>query len=382
MNDFHSKNFLSLLRNAISAITFLICFQISFAQNPEQPAVPHDSVKTDDVNYLASPVLSYSPETRLGIGVAGLIHFRLQHHQPEIQNKVSNVTGRFVYTLNKQIISSVTSDLYLHNNADYFNFDFTFYRYPNTFWGIGNNTFDEDAEEYNSRYFILKGNYQRRIFKTIYAGAQWKVKQFKLLEAEENGLLDSGNYLGSEGGFSNGIGLILKFDNRDNDYSTTKGGAFVYSWLNYSDFLGSDYSFNEHRFDLKYFFEVATNHVIAAQVIYRIHDGEVPFHQLAGFGGGYMMRGYYDGRFRDHYSLAAQTEYRFPIWKRLGAAAFISTASVADEMNHFQISEFKIAGGAGLRYKIFKAQDVRLRLDLAVTQDGDFVWYAFFSEAF
>ena len=101
-------------------------------------------------------------------------------------------------------------------------------------------------------------------------------------------------------------------------------------------------------------------------------------------GGENIMRGYYLGRFRDKNMLAAQVEYRilpFSFSNRFGAAAFLSTATVAPSMKTILSSSFKIAGGVGARYLIFKSKDIFVRIDVAFTREGS-GYYFYIGEAF
>jgi hypothetical protein len=105
---------------------------------------------------------------------------------------------------------------------------------------------------------------------------------------------------------------------------------------------------------------------------------------MAMIGGESMMRGYYLGRFRDKNFLTSQAEYRFLPFgfsKRLGAAAFLSTATVAPSAKSLFSSSFKMAGGVGARYLIFKSKDIFVRFDLGFTPEGN-GYYFYIGEAF
>jgi hypothetical protein len=65
----------------------------------------------------------------------------------------------------------------------------------------------------------------------------------------------------------------------------------------------------------------------------------------------------------------------------LGAAAFISTATVAPSAKSLFSSSFKMAGGVGARYLIFKSKDIFVRFDLGFTREGN-GYYFYIGEAF
>ena len=77
------------------------------------------------------------------------------------------------------------------------------------------------------------------------------------------------------------------------------------------------------------------------------------------------MRGYYEGRYRDRQYLAGQAEYRFPLWWRIGGAAFAGMGDVAPDLGSFTFSSLKPSYGLGLRFMINKEEKVNIRLDYA-----------------
>ena len=96
------------------------------------------------------------------------------------------------------------------------------------------------------------------------------------------------------------------------------------------------------------------------------------------------MRGYYLGRFRDRNLLAGQIEYRmlpFSFAKRWGATVFAGTGLVYNSLPTSRGDHLLLAGGAGLRFLLFRKKDVWIRLDLAFTKEGQGV-YIYIGEAF
>jgi outer membrane protein assembly factor BamA len=157
------------------------------------------------------------------------------------------------------------------------------------------------------------------------------------------------------------------------------------AFLNYSASLGSTNSFRSTQLDFRYFRKgIYKGDVLALQGSALLNKGEVPFNQMAMMGGESMMRGYYLGRFRDKNILATQAEYRFlpfAFSNRIGAAAFVSSATVAPTAKNLLSSTFKMAGGIGARYLIFKSKDIFVRFDLAFTREGN-GYYFYIGEAF
>jgi hypothetical protein len=88
------------------------------------------------------------------------------------------------------------------------------------------------------------------------------------------------------------------------------------------DHLGSDFDYDDYLLDVRRYVPVGAGQVLAFQARGRIMTGEPPFYRLPTIGGIGMMRGLFDGRFRDKTAAAVQAEYRFPIWKIVGGVVF------------------------------------------------------------
>jgi outer membrane translocation and assembly module TamA len=179
------------------------------------------------------------------------------------------------------------------------------------------------------------------------------------------------------------MGLV--YDNRKNVMNVREGLFAELAFLSYSPSLGSTNSFRSTQFDLRYFRKgINPGDVLALQGSALLNKGDAPFNQMAMMGGESMMRGYYLGRFRDKNMLATQAEYRFLPFvfsKRWGAAAFVSGATVAPTAKNLLSSQFKMAGGIGARYLIFKSKDIFVRFDVAFTREGN-GYYFYIGEAF
>jgi outer membrane protein assembly factor BamA len=114
--------------------------------------------------------------------------------------------------------------------------------------------------------------------------------------------------------------------------------------------------------------------------------GDVPLNQLPQLGGSNLMRGYYQGRFRDIHYLASQIEYRFlplPLGfsKRIGASVFASTGTVFSNAEKLVLQNFRGAAGGGLKFLLFPKKDIFVRFDYAMTSEGS-GFYFFIREAF
>jgi hypothetical protein len=61
--------------------------------------------------------------------------------------------------------------------------------------------------------------------------------------------------------------------------------------------------------------------------------------------------------------LAAQIEYRTPLWGRFGAVAFAGAGNVKPELDQFTIGDLDYSVGLGLRFLLDRRENLNLRFD-------------------
>jgi outer membrane translocation and assembly module TamA len=113
----------------------------------------------------------------------------------------------------------------------------------------------------------------------------------------------------------------------------------------------------------------------------KIKEGEVPFTQLSYLGGGNIMRGFYAGRYRDNDLVAAQAEYRRPIWRNWGIVLFAGVGKVGKSLDDLHVKDMQHSLGFGFRRTISKQQKINLRMDVGYG-NGQCNFYINIGEAF
>lgn len=127
--------------------------------------------------------------------------------------------------------------------------------------------------------------------------------------------------------------------------------------------IGSDYNFGRFNFDFREYSSLGTSHILAFQAFGTFTSGTAPFHKLATLGGQNLMRGYYEGRYRDNDYLAAQAEYRTALIWRIGAVAFVGAGEVAHTLSGFTLEDVKPSYGLGLRFNFSPTERLNIRMD-------------------
>jgi outer membrane protein assembly factor BamA len=326
-----------------------------------------DSLKSSEKNQKkysigAYPVIFYTDETRLAGGAAAQVVHRARS---ERYSSSLGIIG--FYTQNKQYNFGAAPEIYLKEGIYKFSGTISYSYFPDKFYGIGNNTSKENAEDYTSRLFSTKSSLQKRVYSNLYFGVQYVFAHTKLTETEEGKLLDSGTIRGSEGGSLSGTGINLAWDSRDNNLYPTSGSYHQFSAASSGSALGSDFTYNSYLLDLRHYRSIFSKHILAFQGVIEINTGSPPFQVLNQLG--FYLRGYAQNRFQDKVLVALQSEYRLPLFWRLGLVGFAGCGQVAREFDEISLKELKPSAGLGIRFTLIPEQKVNLRIDIGMGKD-------------
>jgi len=361
--------------------------------------------KDKRIGAVVLPIIFYMPETRLGFGGGGLLTYRAKNSPEEA--RPSSLYFEAYFTQNKQWGIELKPEIYLKNEDYIINTRFKMSKFPNKYWGVGNDTpaleegfkefwgiengnpeqdeelNDENYLNYTPKMFNFDLSVQKRILKEerLYAGIQFKYENLDILEVAPLGLLVSGEVPGSNGGKLASLGFILNWDKRDNIFFPRSGNYFQLTANFNSPTFGSDFKFTTVKFDLRKYFPVFKSNVFAVRGILQSVSGEPTFRHMSEIGGDMIMRGYYSGRYRDMSMMVIQTELRIKIWKLFGAVVFASVADVAEKIGELSLGNLKYAVGVGLRILVVPKEGTNIRLDYGFGK-GTSGFYILANEAF
>ena len=338
-----------------------------------------DTIEQSRNAFAYFPIIFYTPETKMAGGAAVSYYYR--ESESEITSRPSTIMPVMIYTQKKQIISELYTDLYWKDEIYHLTGHISYSKFPDKFYGIGNNTSEDDEENYTPRSTRLFMNLQKKVHSGFNLGIQYEFEHNKIIEVEENGLLAKGDICGSEGGTASGSGILLSWDTRNNIFYPSSGSFYQSSASLFSSALGSDYNFTRYNIDFRQYFTLLSSHILAFQAYMNFITGDTPFQMLSLFGGQNMMRGYYNGRYRDKNMIVFQTEYHIPVWRRFGLAGFMGIGDVADDVDNFELGNFKYSVGWGIRYLFSPKEGINLRLDFGFGE-GSFGFYITLGEAF
>lgn len=338
-----------------------------------------ENVKVSKEGFYPVPVIFYLPNTGFAFGTAFLYY-----NNPDSGNvnRFPNILGGFgTYSTKKQIQGSIRVNRYFGENDYRFDLDLSYFRTPDEFWGIGPDPSIKVKEEVTYHQYRIKVDFISTIVKHFYVGPYYWFEKFEVAEYQPGGMIETGNLLGALGVTTSGAGVEFVVDYRDSLFFPTQGIYGDLKILYYGKFLGSDVNFFRLDFDGRHYTSIAENQVLAFNIIYNGTAGDVPIQMLPKLGNHQMMRGYPTGKYLDKNLLASQAEYRRMLFWRIGASAFFGVGQVFAEIKKFTFNDLKIAGGLGLRYLLDKDEHLNVRLDVAQSSEGTYVYFTI-QEAF
>jgi outer membrane protein assembly factor BamA len=259
-----------------------------------------------------------------------------------------------------------------------------FQNYPLMYYGIGNNISNKPLAIVPANYYNVRERFVYRLKGNLFAGLEMDYQQLANPDFDWHEHVhrhDSALPTGGNGSKNLGLGVGVLWDSRHNILNVREGFLAEVAFLHYGKIFNESFPMNTLFLDGRYFHAVKKNQVLALQVVGQFSSGDVPFNQLSLMGGEMIMRGQYLGKFRDKQYVAAQAEYRFLPFgfsKRLGGAVFASAGAVSSS---FPTQNYKIAGGAGLRYLLFPKKDIFTRIDVGFEKEGYGIYF-FIGEAF
>jgi hypothetical protein len=359
-------------------ILFLILIG-TFIVKPAKAQAPSPEKKFNKT-LLALPILGTSPETGFYGGATATLDLA----------PVGDSTARhsvfgteFTITANRQFIISGRWDI-TNRNRDFILFgENSWMKFPELYWGIGGNTPDRNEMLYDAYRIEMENGLYRRLGKNLFMGLDQQLQRMYSVslpaETAENASLRKDIRSGLASGF--GIGAL--YDTRSNLLNPRPGEyLMMLHALYFSPVFGSDYRFPHGHADFRCYLRAGWKNTLALQATAEVFGDGAPFRLQAMLGGSMMLRGFYQGRFRDQNQVSAQAEYRMVFWRWLGGAAFAAMGDAFSFKHPERNGRLKSAAGLGLRIQIDKKENTSLRFDYAIASDNSRGFYISFGEAF
>ena len=368
----------------VFSLVFVLGLHPGLAQNNQ----PDLFTKKDSTSFyyknkrLIFPLIALSKETSWVFGVSNVFIFKTNKRDSSL--RLSTMPTGILYSLNNQIIVGWAANIWLPKERYNIRFENTFSKFPDKFWGLGNDTDNKAYESYTYTQFYINPQFYRKVAKDFFLGLGFDYQRVFNILYEPNGYFVQEKVLGvyDQSSYSVlGYSFIVMIDSRNHTYVPNKGELFRLRFTNFDKRAGSDYTFQTIEIDYRKFIKITNRSTLALHSLGVFNFGDIPFRNLAQLGGSNIMRGYYLGRYRDEKFWAAQAEYRFPIKGRFGGVGFIGTGQVMNTFSDFSLTKFKPSVGAGLRYAVLKHDKLNLRFDFGVGNNS-LNYYILLAESF
>ncbi len=341
-----------------------------------------DTTTTVKPKLIFAPILFYTPDTRLALGGVALNAFRINAKNDSLAStRMSYVKLVSYYTLNKQYDAFVSWNIFTPREDYLLKGELRFRRYPDRFYGIGNNSLQDDVEKYEYDLLRIKSLFMKRFSQHLFVGFDYEFELEYRFRYEVDGNLVAGNIPGYKGGLGSALGAVAVFDSRDNVLNSFSGTLAEISSYYFTPILGSTFKFFELNGDFRRFVQIRPRHVLAFHSSMRFLFGQAPFLDLSRLGGEDILRGYPSNRFIDKNLIVTQLEYRFPLFWRLGMTTFAGAGDVFNHFDDLSWSQMKFSAGLGLRLLVNPKERVNVRLDYARGREGGYFYFSV-SEAF
>jgi len=344
---------------------------------PEDPGKPQ---------FLAYPVLAYAPETRLEMGVSGLVFF---HSRNDVTNRLSEIPLYAFYTLNQQYGLTFEHAIFSDRSRRSFLGEGLVANFPLQYYGIGLDASPADRAVVYARQLVARERVLFRLGRSeLYLGLEIGISSFGAVRFEPEDGCCVTLPRGGDGTTNVTGGLGIAYDTRHNPLNVRDGVFAELALLASRAGVLSEYTFHNVYADLRGYRPLGPDKtvVLAGQVLGQFGGGDLPFNELGLIGGDGMMRGYYRGRYRDRHLVAAQAEIRvlpLPLGftERIGLAAFLATGTVYGSWAELGQARPLVTGGGGLRILTFPASDIYTRVEVGFSEDGP-GFYVYVGEAF
>ena len=362
------------LRTPLPALWLFLMLMLSPAisfctEEGRTPAADDSAAQTENEKpfqkWAFFPVIASDAQTGLQLGALAIRFIEPSH--PD--DRTSTIDFIAFGTTEGQYYAKIQPDIYFTGNKYHLNTLLSGGFWPLNFYGIGNDTPEENETEYESTEYCIRISLERELVKHAYVGAVGHFESSDV-EFENDTRLDVSNLEGVTGRTKSGLGLVLSFDTRDN-VNDPRDGIFIHlGSLFFEESLGSDQTFQVYHVDMNHYRGIGKNMGIAFRGCIQATRGEVPFQDLSSPDGSQLLRGIEAGRYRDRDLVGLQTEFRYPIYKRWGGTFFAETAQVANEFSDLESSAWKYSVGAGLRFALNPSERFNIRLDVSYVDEG------------
>ncbi|MBQ9146437.1 MAG: BamA/TamA family outer membrane protein [Rikenellaceae bacterium] len=319
----------------------------------EQANEDRTQEKKFDLTWVLGP--SYSAVTKVSLGILASGLYRIDRTdtitQPSNVSLYANISTSGYYKV------GVTGLNLMDRNRHRIKYDISFASMPIDYWGIGYAMAQAEKSSMVEKRYRIDAEYQYEMARNFFGGVA-----LDFTHAAAKKVANADYMLGQRDKYTaTGWGLSLQYDSRDFAPNPYKG---IYLSLRETYFpaaLGTTETIWRTTFTGNYYQRLWKGCTLALDAYMEYNAGkEIPWSMVAQLGGGYRMRGYYLGQYRDNGMIEVQAELRQKIYNRHGIAVWIGAGNVFPNFNSFQWRQTLPNYGIGYRWEFKHRVNVRI----------------------
>jgi hypothetical protein len=357
---------------------------------PPPPPGPEDYKKW---MVAAAPVISYSPTSGFGIGLAGNAAF--YQGFPDT-TRISSIVASAIGTTKDQLLVNAKINASAPRNRWHIEGDNRLYWTSQKTYGLGTDTEGEGAIDQKYDYFRFYETLFRRVGKDVYLGGGFLYnihKDVRPADDEASAAWPDSPYVAYSEKFgfdpasqsSAGFSLHGLVDSRDGAINPSRGWYAKLSYqMFFKGFLEGTSDWQQVSYDARTYLRLSRDarHKLAFWSYGDfVTGGTAPYLDLPATGGdtyGRAGRGYPQGRFRGERLVYGEAEYRWTVTENglVGLVAFVNTETLSDSLaGHELFDSFATGAGIGLRLMLNKWSKTNLCFDIGWGRDGKAAYF-------
>lgn len=319
----------------------------------EQANEDRTQEKKFDLTWVFGP--SYSSVTKFSLGILASGLYRIDRTdtitQPSNVSLYANISTSGYYKV------GVTGLNLMDHNRHRIKYDISFASMPIDYWGIGYEMAQATKSSMVEKCYRIDAEYQYEMAQNFFAGVA-----LDFTHAAAKKLSNPDYLLGQRDKYTaTGVGLSLQYDSRDFAPNPYKGIYLSLRETYFSAALSTTATIWRTVFTGNYYQRLWKGCTLALDAYVEYNSGkEVPWSMVAQLGGGYRMRGYYQGQYRDNGMVEVQAELRQKIYNRHGIAVWAGAGNVFPNFHNFKWSQTLPNYGIGYRWEFKHRVNVRI----------------------
>lgn len=322
--------------------------------------------KPFDISFIGGP--HYSNEKKLGLGLLAAGVYSTNRADsltpPSNVSLYGDISTSGFYSIGVRGTTRFRRDTYRLNYNLYFE------SMPYYFWGIGyaNNSNNSNKTSFKQITTGALIDFLVKVHEGLYVGPVVEFTYIKgKLHQPDNEWLWRGEKMHT---FSSCIGAKVSYDTRDNLTAPHHGLYALVAQRYYGKWMGNDYPFSSTEFLGAFYTPTWRNCTLAAQYHMLLTYGDTPWGMLAQTGGSYVMRGYYEGRYRDKGEMDLTVELRQRVYRRIGVVAWGGVGTIFPRLSRMNIRHLLPNYGVGARWEFKKNVNVRFDIGFGKGEKG------------